>query len=165
MLDPSSWWGARSLFTSRMSCSRPVASLFRMRSSLEITAALNLAFDDSLNSIFPGRIEADAIDGLQNVDPCGWLADLEGGAIRKVRGSQTFDRRSVLRQRSEYRLAVLFIRTDKNVQVFGCAWLCVYGVTLRIVLSVLKVRVPLTEKLLVPRGGLEPPQTFRSCGF
>jgi hypothetical protein len=29
-----------------------------------------------------------------------------------------------LRQGAKYCFAVLFVRADENVQVFGCAWLC-----------------------------------------
>src|SRR6185437_3663012 len=85
----------------------------------------DVAIDNSLDSVFPGCIEVNAVYDLQNIDPGWWLADLEAGTIRKVGWRETFERSSVLRQRPKYRFAVLIIRTDKNVQVFGCTWLCV----------------------------------------
>ena len=77
----------RSFLTSRMSCSRPVASLFRMRSSLDYDSSLNLAIDRSLDAVLPGLVKCDAVNLLQNIDSCRGLADLEGRAIHEVRRS------------------------------------------------------------------------------
>jgi hypothetical protein len=44
----------------------------------------DIAIDNSLDSVFPGCIEVNAVYRLQNVDPGWWLADLEAGTIRKV---------------------------------------------------------------------------------
>ena len=85
----------------------------------------NFAVDESLDSILPGLIECDAINTLQDVNPCWRLGHLKGGAIRKVRWAQTIERCSVLSKGAKHRLAVFLVGSDKDIQVFGCSRFCV----------------------------------------
>lgn len=62
---------------------------------------------------------------MRCIDPCRRLADLERGAIHKVRRGQARERISILREGAEYRFAVIFVRADKNAEILGCAGLCV----------------------------------------
>ena len=46
--------------------------------------SLTFAVDKTLDSIFPGLIETDTVDVLQNVHSGRRLADLEHGAVHKI---------------------------------------------------------------------------------
>jgi hypothetical protein len=78
----------------------------------------DFAVDKALDSVFPGLIETDAVDVLQNVHSGGRLADLEHGAVHKISRTETVERCSVLGECAKQRLAVFFVRPDEESQVF-----------------------------------------------
>jgi hypothetical protein len=77
--------------------------------------------DNPLDSIFPGFIETDSIDVLQNVHSGRRLADLEHRAIHKISRTETAERCSVLGKCAKQRLAIFFVSPDKEIQVFRCS--------------------------------------------
>jgi hypothetical protein len=86
----------------------------------------DFALDKSLDSIFPGLIETDTVDVLQNVHPGRRLADLEHGAVHKVCRTEILERSSVLSKCAKQRLAVCFVRPNEDIQVLGRSRLGMY---------------------------------------
>ena len=55
----------------------------------------DFAVDKALDSIFPGLIETDTVDVLQNIHSGRRLADLEHGAVHKISRTETLKRSPV----------------------------------------------------------------------
>jgi hypothetical protein len=78
----------------------------------------DFAVDKALDSIFPGLIETDTVDVLQNIHSGRRLADLEHGAVHKISRTKTLKRSSVLSECAKQRLAVFLVRPNEEIQVF-----------------------------------------------
>jgi hypothetical protein len=101
-----------------MSCSLPLASLILDEVISGYNDGSDFAVDKALDSIFPGLIETDTVDVLQNVDTGRRLANLEHGAVDKISWTETVERSPVLGECAKQHLAVFFVRPDEEIQVF-----------------------------------------------
>ena len=77
------------------------------------------AFQPNLGAVSPRLLEPNPVNGLQDVDACRWLPYLNHGIriVAKIGRRQFRNRRSKLRERPIYRLAVRYVSANEQIKI------------------------------------------------